>query len=271
MKIINNLPQLLYIQKQLTEHKTSEDHDERYYTETEIDNMLSGKSDTNHNHDLRYLQKSAVVNNNTITEAGYALDARQANPNISGSLGAQIDTLNETFTQQIGKLNTDLANYLPLSGGTMKNTILGSAGGEFTTEGNVYINCHGYANYLTNILDGLLAKDGQHSCINPTSDLNSFYNGIGLFSSGTLNLPESDWFLVVAGGTVGTVTQMAFNLWTGFKWSRYCAASSWSAWNGHHVMSTEPYNGIYRLGNMGYDNGGLYIYIDSTKHYIPIN
>ena len=32
-----------------------------------------------------------VVNNNTTTIAGYALDARQANPNIAGSLGAQIN------------------------------------------------------------------------------------------------------------------------------------------------------------------------------------
>lgn len=36
----------------------------------------------------------AVVNNNTTTEAGYALDARQANPNVDGSLAKQISTLN---------------------------------------------------------------------------------------------------------------------------------------------------------------------------------
>ena len=36
----------------------------------------------------------SVVNNNTTTVAGYALDARQANPNIAGSLGAQINAAN---------------------------------------------------------------------------------------------------------------------------------------------------------------------------------
>lgn len=81
MKIINNLPQLLDIQKQLddilTTHKSSGDHDGRY------------------------LQKSAVINNNTVTEAGYALDARQANPNVSGSLGAQIDALNKNLVPSI--------------------------------------------------------------------------------------------------------------------------------------------------------------------------
>lgn len=45
------------------------------------------------------LLKTAVQNTNTVTEAGYALDARQANPNVKGSLGALIDTLNEAFTQ----------------------------------------------------------------------------------------------------------------------------------------------------------------------------
>ena len=84
--------------KKLTSHKSSGDHDSRYYTETEMDSKLSGKSDTSHNHDSRYLQKSAVINNNTTTEAGYALDARQANPNVSGSLGAQISSLNKTLT-----------------------------------------------------------------------------------------------------------------------------------------------------------------------------
>ena len=36
----------------------------------------------------------AVVNNNTTTEAGFALDARQANPNVDGSLAKQISMLN---------------------------------------------------------------------------------------------------------------------------------------------------------------------------------
>ena len=45
------------------------------------------------------LLNTAVQNTNTVTEAGYALDARQANPNVKGSLGALIDTLNEAFTQ----------------------------------------------------------------------------------------------------------------------------------------------------------------------------
>ena len=40
------------------------------------------------------LDKSKVVNNQTTTEAGYALDARQANPNIDGTLAKQLSDLN---------------------------------------------------------------------------------------------------------------------------------------------------------------------------------
>ena len=47
-----------------------------------------------------YLKKTAVANNNTTTEAGYALDVRQANPNVDGSLAKQISTLNSGLTNK---------------------------------------------------------------------------------------------------------------------------------------------------------------------------
>lgn len=40
------------------------------------------------------LQPESIVNNQTTTEAGYALDARQANPNIDGTLAKQLSDLN---------------------------------------------------------------------------------------------------------------------------------------------------------------------------------
>ena len=40
------------------------------------------------------LDKSKVVNNQTTTVAGFALDARQANPNINGTLAKQVADLN---------------------------------------------------------------------------------------------------------------------------------------------------------------------------------
>ena len=46
------------------------------------------------------LDKDNVVNNQTTTEEGFALDARQANPNVEGSLGAQIKALNSSLNSK---------------------------------------------------------------------------------------------------------------------------------------------------------------------------
>lgn len=44
------------------------------------------------------LQPESIVNNQTTTEAGYALDARQANPNIDGTLAKQLSDLNGSLS-----------------------------------------------------------------------------------------------------------------------------------------------------------------------------
>jgi hypothetical protein len=44
--------------------------------------------------------KPAIVNNNTATEAGSALDARQANPTIEGTMANQISQLNSDLLQK---------------------------------------------------------------------------------------------------------------------------------------------------------------------------
>ena len=46
------------------------------------------------------LDKDNVVNNQTTTEEGFALDARQANPNVEGSLGAQIKAVNSSLNSK---------------------------------------------------------------------------------------------------------------------------------------------------------------------------
>lgn len=56
--------------------------------------------------------KPAIVNNNTTTEPGSALDARQANPNIEGTMAASIAQINSNlnniaFKDVSDKLDTD--------------------------------------------------------------------------------------------------------------------------------------------------------------------
>lgn len=47
------------------------------------------------------LQPESIVNNQTTTVAGFALDARQANPNIDGSLAKQISDLNGSLSKKV--------------------------------------------------------------------------------------------------------------------------------------------------------------------------
>lgn len=66
------------------------------------------------------LDKSKVVNNQTTTEAGYALDARQANPNIDGTLAKQVAELNGSLKIKIVQWTpycprTDFADKVKLS------------------------------------------------------------------------------------------------------------------------------------------------------------
>ena len=62
--------------------------------------------------------KTSIANNQITTEEGFALDARQANPNIAGTLGAQIATLNSNLSafkiftcESIELLDNELNKY----------------------------------------------------------------------------------------------------------------------------------------------------------------
>lgn len=51
--------------------------------------------------------KPAIVNNNTTTEPGSALDARQANPNIEGTMAASIAQINSNLNSKFQIINPD--------------------------------------------------------------------------------------------------------------------------------------------------------------------
>jgi hypothetical protein len=55
------------------------------------------------------LQPESIVNNLTTTESGFALDARQANPNVEGTLAKQISDLNGSLEMQ-GEKGCTLVN-----------------------------------------------------------------------------------------------------------------------------------------------------------------
>ncbi len=97
-----------------------------------------------------YLKKTAVANNNTTTEAGYALDARQANPNVAGSLGEKVNSLANTVSN-IGTLYT--VSNSSITVGT-SNTLLTSKylpAGTYVVVGEFYIPS-GYSGELNCVL-----------------------------------------------------------------------------------------------------------------------
>ena len=55
------------------------------------------------------LQPESIVNNQVTTETGFALDARQANPNIDGSLAKKISDLNGSIDTKVNALNPSSA------------------------------------------------------------------------------------------------------------------------------------------------------------------
>lgn len=64
------------------------------------------------------LQPESIVNNQVTTETGYALDARQANPNLDGTLAKQISDLNGSLNH-INRITTTFKLFvnIPLLSG----------------------------------------------------------------------------------------------------------------------------------------------------------
>jgi hypothetical protein len=110
------------------------------------------------------LDANKVVDSQAVTEDGYALSAKQANPNISGSLAAQISTLNDSLstffpaawssnvnlnnlnTPGIYMLSTGISNY-PVNDHPWSPIIVFGAAGNyrqilFLTSGDVWIRAY---------------------------------------------------------------------------------------------------------------------------------
>ena len=100
--------------------------------------------------------KPAIVNNNTATEAGSALDARQANPTIEGTMANQILQLNSNLSKAISKIkypNSSKGVTIQFSGAAFIIIYQGGALGAAI----YFINSTSYAFEYTKISDTLKA------------------------------------------------------------------------------------------------------------------
>ena len=87
-------------------------HDDRYYTETEVNSLLNGKSNANHNHDDRYLAANGKAASagyaDSAGSAGYASGAGNVNgftfavQNTDPGVGSALATHKRLFVSQSG-------------------------------------------------------------------------------------------------------------------------------------------------------------------------
>lgn len=91
------------------------------------------------------LQPESIVNNQVTTENGFALDARQANPNIDGSLAKQISDLN-------GRLKR--SDLMTLNSYQSKESFCAAVGSLHNSEHDIYVNADIVARNIGNYTNG---------------------------------------------------------------------------------------------------------------------
>lgn len=138
----------------------------------------------------------------------------------------------------------------------------GLAFGEFPLAINVYNSntkaWGGWNTYTTEeyIKEYAMPLDGSKmSIIDPGTDLNTFYTGIGIGDK-LVNAPDEQWYLIISGGKDNTRIQVAIELFTGAISHRYQAAGTWSEWNlkaGMKSLSTSVLEYATTLETGAYD------------------
>ena len=156
-----------------------------------------------------YLKKTAVANNNTTTEAGYALDARQANPNVDGSLAKQISTLNSGLKKYYTQ--TEVDNIIEKN--KVKSIVI-EFKGITTNESKAFFPKYTYWGYVggkSTEIDNLIAQGhtilGGFICGGPHNDASMAGNGsdnIGVIvgSATYYNVPYSFYVFSQAYQTI---------------------------------------------------------------------
>ena len=159
--------------------------------------------------DKEKLDNLSIVNNNTTTEAGYALDARQANPNVDGSLAKQISTLNSGLKKYYTQ--TEVDNIIEKS--KVKSIVI-EFEGVTTNESKAFFPKYTYWGYVgekTTEIDNLIAQGhtilGGFICGGPHNDASMAGNGsdnIGVIvgSATYYNVPYSFYVFSQAYQTI---------------------------------------------------------------------
>lgn len=118
---------------------TAHTHDDRYYTESEVDSLLGGKSDTGHTHDDRYYTETEsdallaakvavadIVNNLTSTATNQPLSAAQGK-----ALKDLIDSINAVLLSDESTLDTlqEVVDFIELNRSDLDSLSISSIAG----------------------------------------------------------------------------------------------------------------------------------------------
>ena len=135
----------------------SHTHDDRYYTESEIDTKLKGKSDTNHGHDLNTMINGLDLGTATPTDADYYIAqwvnggtthttfVRRSHSALWNYIKSKSDSVYQLkgnyaasshthAISDITNLKSSLDSKLSLSGGTITGQIKRNAGGNWVAD-----------------------------------------------------------------------------------------------------------------------------------------
>lgn len=140
------------------------------------------------------LQPESIVNNQITTEEGFALDARQANPNIDGSLAKQVADLNGSLNNVATK--NDISALNPASGIKLySNFPIGKLGaGWYRIAEAVFMTDTGSKGAVSTFIEIMLRQtwNVQVGCFHKVKIILKYSDEakISSFGIGTLNLTK---------------------------------------------------------------------------------
>lgn len=140
------------------------------------------------------LQPESIVNNQVTTETGYALDARQANPNLDGTLAKQLSDLNGSLNNVATK--NDISALNPASGIKLySNFPIGKLGaGWYRIAEAVFMTDTGSKGAVSTFIEIMLRQtwNVQVGCFHKVKIILKYSDEakISSFGIGTLNLTK---------------------------------------------------------------------------------
>ena len=198
----------------LAAHKTSGDHDGRYYTETEMDSKLGGKSDTGHTHDDRYYTETEVDNKlSGKSDTNHSHDSRyytesEMDTKLNGKANSSHTHDDRYYTES--EMNAKLSGK--------SDTSHGHSG--MLTTSDIVNNCTSTAtNKPLAAAQGKVLMDKYNQLNSDKLDKSKPYKQLwaGTWNSGNLTVPEfSDYNMFLIGSSSVPIAMIGFKFAGGF-------------------------------------------------------